>query len=112
MDILDNYRVGWHDQESMRSLYKVWPGPNKGRLIDDYILAVGHNDEFIIAQTLPNLRDTSLIEYYVIVLMTTEDSEPDEAVMGPFDFSRFNEVKADFDISEMPFDTIFTKRPR
>jgi hypothetical protein len=88
------------------------PGSSIG-LVTEYVFAVGHNDDYIIAKQHPTSGfengfeiDTTITNYYLIDMNAQKDK-----VIGPMPKSTFDSIRIDLKIQNIEFDMIFNEKP-
>ena len=109
--IIGNYYVGWNDMVSNRAIvYKYDSNSYKG-IVSNYVYAVGHNSDFIIAkQKYPYSDDISDTKYFIVDLNKRLGRDKD-AIYGPMDKIEFDKKSKKLNISELEFDQIYNENP-
>jgi hypothetical protein len=110
--IVGEYIVGWSDLEQNRSITK----PIKDCsgcfevVVSNYIYAVGHNDNFIIAKQhfSPNTTKTY---YYVIDIKKNGNSNGTKGVYEFLDERSFESFRNRLNISNIPFNMNYAENP-
>ena len=102
--IVDNYEVGWNDLERNRCISKSIPNCDGcfDVIIDNYVYAVGHTEDFIIAKQHPGI-DTVSINYFIIDIKANEKASK-TGVYGPLSLNDFDSLALKFKISGLRFD--------
>jgi hypothetical protein len=109
--IIGDYDVGWNDLESNRSIARPANGCSGcyDIIVDGYVYAVGHNENFIIAKQHPNL-DTGVTHYYIVDIATNLIDNT-KGVKGPMDKDNFDKLSRQLNISHLSFDLNFDESP-
>ena len=103
--IIGKYEVLWIDSPNTRAVCEKYSSTGSTVLIPEYVFAVGHNSEFIIAKQHPtngfengNEIDKSKTNYYIV------DIRNKSKVFGPLTKSDFNNKVSELNIEEIEFD--------
>jgi hypothetical protein len=82
-------------------------------LVPEYVFAVGHNSDYIIAKQHPTSGfengfeiDLSVTNYFIVDMNAQEDK-----VVGPMTKSEFDSIRIDLKIQNIEFDMIFKESP-
>lgn len=102
--IIGSYEVGWNDLERNRCISKSIPNCDGcfEVIIDNYVYAVGHNEDFIIAKQ-HSAADTLSVNYFVIDIKANEKINK-TGVYGPLSLKDFDSLVVKFKISGLRFD--------
>lgn len=113
--ITGKYIVVWIDlprNQGIGEEIEGSPGSSIG-LVPEYVFAVGHNDDYIIAKQHPTSGfengfeiDTTITNYYLIDIHAQKDK-----VIGPMTKSTFDSTRIDLRIQNIEFDMIFKENP-
>lgn len=106
--IVGDYNLTWIDTPENQFISL----PNK-TIVDGYVFAVGHNDNFIIAKQHPNAGfdgnyeiNTLVTNYFIIKIVSTEPE-----VLGPLNQSEFKSLVKRLKISHIEFDINDVEKP-
>jgi hypothetical protein len=104
--ILDDYEVGWNDTESNRAITKPIAGCDGCHqiLISNYVYAVGHNRNYIIAKQSANDTQTN---YYIIDIVANKKNSQ-SGILGPLTENDFSMNKKKLNIESIEFDMNYT----
>ncbi|MGV8826816.1 MAG: DUF3997 domain-containing protein [Breznakibacter sp.] len=113
--ITGKYIVVWIDLSRNQGIdeeIEGSPGSSIG-LVPEYVFAVGHNKDYIIAKQHPTSGfengfeiDTTITNYYLIDMNAQKDK-----VIGPMTKSRFDSTRIALKIQNIEFDMIFKENP-
>lgn len=108
--IIGNYYVGWNDLESNRAIIEKTDkdSPYSSGVISNYVFAVGHNSDFIIAKQHPNLNDITITKYFIIDLRKRENTN-ENGIYGPMDEQQFDKKSRELNISELNFNQLYNE---
>ena len=106
--IIGNYEVLWIDTPNSRAVCERYSSTASAVLIREYVFAVGHNSEFIIAKQHPTNGfengyeiDKSITNYYIV------DIRKESNVLGPFNKSEFDQKVSELNIGSIEFDQTY-----
>lgn len=106
--IIGNYEVLWIDTPNSRAVCERYSSTGSTVLIPEYVFAIGHNSEFIIAKQHPtngfennHKIDKSKTNYYIV------DIRNASKVLGPLNKSTFHKKVLELNISGIEFDQIY-----
>ena len=106
--IFGKYEVTWIDIPNTRAICERYSSTGSTVLISEYVFAVGHNSEFIIAKQHPTNGfengheiDTSETNYFIV------DIRKETNVFGPFNKSNFIKKVSELNIGTLEFDQIY-----
>ncbi|NRD24251.1 DUF3997 domain-containing protein [Winogradskyella litoriviva] len=110
--IIGNYYVGWNDLVANRAIVEKTEkdSPYSSGIISDYVFAVGHNSDFIIAKQHPYLNDLTVTKYFIIDIKKRE-SGMNNSVIGPLEKEEFDKKRIELNISELKFDQNYPENP-
>lgn len=109
--IIGRYQVLWIDVWENQKISKQDKEHPSGSsvLVPEYVYAVGHNDEYIIAKQHPTSGfekgykvDTSITNYYMIQM--NEEEEYKDLVFGPLTIHQFDSIRREKGIESLEFD--------
>jgi len=109
--IIGNYEIEWVDLEGNQNISKAIDGCSGcySVIIDNYVYAVGHNQDFIIAKQHAG-TDKNITHYYIINLTQNKDKYRD-GVTGPVMKEVFDSLRRRLNISDIPFNKTYTENP-
>lgn len=115
--ITGNYEVMWVDVREQRAICErdgtyssAW-----GVLVDEYVFAAGHDNNFIIAKQHPLLDhkpgeefkiDTTVTNYFIIDMRKVNNK-----VLGPLTREEFMEKRKELNIEKIEFDMNYPEVP-
>ena len=106
--IVGDYKLAWIDTPENQFI----SFSNK-TIVDGYVFAVGHDDNFIIAKQHPNAGfdgnyeiNTLVTNYFIIKIVSNEPK-----VIGPLNQSEFKSLVKRFKISQIDFDINDVEKP-
>ena len=107
--IIGQYEVGWNDLESNRAITKKSEisENNYNIIVSDYVSAVGHNENYIIAKQHQNFNNE--INYYLIDINKNK-LDNSKGILGPLNKNEFEKVKIELKIENLKFDMIFDEK--
>lgn len=110
--IIGNYYVGWNDLVANRAIVEKpeKDSPYSSGVISDYVFAVGHNSDFIIAKQHPYLNDLTVTKYFIIDLKKRKSGN-NNSVIGPLKKEEFDKKRIELNISELKFDQNYPENP-
>ena len=117
--IVGRYIVLWIDLQENQTISEQdeIDSPNSSTVIPEYVFAVGHNQDFIIAKQKPNNGfdggyevDTKTTNYY-IVDVNRKILKTGKNVFGPLDINKFDSIRTVLRINEIDFDQIYPDKP-
>ena len=118
-EIIGNYKVLWIDILSNQVICETnEENPTScTQLIDEYVFAVGHNSDFIIAKQHPTNGfkngyevDTSVTNYFVIDV-NGKIKENGDKVIGPLSKKEFDKTVSELNIETIKFDQTYSENP-
>ncbi len=113
--ITGKYIVVWIDLPRNQGIGEEIEGSSGSSigLVPEYVFAVGHNEEYIIAKQHPTSGfdngfeiDTTVTNYYLIDMNAQKDK-----VIGPLTKSKFDSTRIALRIQNVEFDMIFKENP-
>lgn len=111
--ITGDYTIMWIDVLENQSVCRKIEGSagSHAVIVPEYVYAVGHNDNYIIAKQHPTDGfeggfeiNTAITNYYIINMET-------EKVSGPLTKEEFKQLRKELRISRIKFDQIYPERP-
>jgi hypothetical protein len=117
--IVGRYIVLWIDLQENQTISEQdeIDSPNSSTVIPEYVFAVGHNQDFIIAKQHPTNGfdggyevDTKTTNYY-IVDVNRKILKTGKNVFGPLDINKFDSIRTVLRINEIDFDQIYPDKP-
>ena len=106
--IIGKYEVLWIDTPNTRAVCERYSSTGSTVLIPEYVFAVGHNSEFIIAKQHPINGfengyeiDKSKTNYFIV------DIRNEAKVVGPLNKSDFSKKVSELNISRIEFDQTY-----
>ncbi|GAB1855408.1 hypothetical protein MHTCC0001_02420 [Flavobacteriaceae bacterium MHTCC 0001] len=117
--IIGNYKILWVDlleqQVVCESLDQT--SSSCSVLVKEYVFAVGHNSDFIIAKQHPtngfdngHVIDTTITNFYIIDI-NRKLIKKGNKVFGPLTESQFNDKVTELDIEKIKFDQVYPHLP-
>ncbi len=112
--ITGDYILIWNDFQKSQCVIKEWDSSGGGEtIIPEYVFAVGHNDDYIIAKQHPtagfeeryNIND-KITNYYIIDI-TSNTRKTDLNVIGPLTKEEFYTLRNELKISTLEFDMTY-----
>lgn len=107
--IIEDYEVTWDEDPHQQAICRKTSSTSCSVIVAEYIFAVGHNEEFIIAKQHPTNRlevNTTITNYYIIDIRNE-----DEEIYGPLQEAVFNASREKFGIAHIEFDMIYSEAP-
>lgn len=110
--IIGNYIVLWIDLQENQTISERSEenSSSSSQLVPEYVFAVGHNDNFIIAKQHPTSGfkngykiDTSITNYFVID-MNQKILKTGNKVFGPLTKFQFDSLRRELKINDIKFD--------
>ena len=117
--IVGKYIVLWIDLQECQSISEQSEidSPNSTTVIPEYVFAVGHNEDFIIAKQHPTNGfnggykvDTKTTNYYIID-MNRKILKTGKNVFGPLDINKFDSIRTVLKINKMEFNQVYPDKP-
>ena len=108
--IVNNYSIGWSDLISNRAILEKEKDFCCNIIVSDYVFAVGHNSNFIIAKQHPYINDLSITKFYIIDIEKRKTGTVN-SVFGPMDENEFDKKKHELNISDLKFDQTYPENP-
>lgn len=109
-NIIGKYEISWIDTPNTRSICKKYSETGSEVLVPEYVFAVGHNSEFIIAKQHPTNGfesgykiDKSITNYFIVDIMKEGN------VYGPLSELDFNKKVSELAIEAIEFDQIYSE---
>lgn len=106
--IIGKYEVLWIDTPNTRALCERYSSTGSSVLISEYVFAVGHNSEFIIAKQHPTSGfkngyeiNTTVTNYFIV------DIRGESKVFGPMNKLDFYETLSELNIEDIEFDQTY-----
>lgn len=112
-EIIGKYKVVWIDLKENQIICEESQSNSSSciQIIPEYVFAVGHNSNFIIAKQHPTSGfengykiDTSITNYYLINIKITDNRRK---VMGPLSEDEFSQTRKMLGIDFIEFDMIY-----
>lgn len=114
--ITRDYNVFFADVISCRAICKSGAEDRYGgvKVVDAYVFAVGHNDDYIVAKRHPNIScefkvDTSITEFFIVDLKAFDKYEG--GLYGPLNKIGFDSLSKSLNISSIKFDQTYHRQP-
>jgi len=115
--ITDDYILVWIDLQENQGIIKEWNNTGSGEtIVSEYVFAVGHNDDFIIAKQHPASRfdggyeiNDKITNYYIIDI-NNQISEDGKNVIGPLTKEKFDSFRKDLKMNAIEFDMIYPEK--
>ena len=116
--IIDKYIVLWIDTQESQNISEQFEinSSSSSQIIPEYVFAVGHNNEFIIAKQHPTAGfdggfeiDTSITNYYVID-MNRKILKNGNKYFGPLNKMKFDSLTLKLNITDIKFDMIYPEK--
>jgi len=113
--ITGKYIVVWIDLPRNQVIAEEIEGHSGGSIgiIPEYVFAVGHNENYIIAKQHPTsgfengfIIDTTITNYYIVDMKAQKNK-----VIGPMTKSKFDSSRTDLKIQNIEFDMNFKENP-
>lgn len=117
--IIGNYEVIWIDVQEQQFICKrdIEYPTDCLLVVPEYVFAVGHNNDFIIAKQHPTKGfkggfeiDTTITNYYIVDIQKREVIKKNE-VIGPLSKNEFDKKRAELHISEIRFNQVYPHTP-
>ena len=110
--IIGNYFVEWNDLVANRAIVEKTEkdSPYSTGVISNYVFAVGHNSDFIVAKQHPYLNDLTVTKYFIIDL-NKKKSGNNTIVIGPLEKEEFDKKTTELNITELKFDQNYPENP-
>jgi hypothetical protein len=117
--IIGNYIVLWIDlpESQTVSVQDEMNSSSSTPIVPEYVFAVGHNADYIIAKQHPTSGfkegfkiDTRITNYY-IVKMNTKEQTNEEKVIGPLTLNKFDSLRKELRIEHLEFDQNYPDKP-
>jgi hypothetical protein len=116
--IIGKYIVVWIDVPQNQGIAEEFEmnSPSSSLVVPEYVFAVGHNDDYIIAKQHPTSGfehgyeiDTTSTNYYVVD-MNRRDSKTGNKVFGPLTLSKFDSLTTKLKIRSIKFDQTYLEK--
>jgi len=113
--ITGKYIVLWIDMQENQGISEQIElnSSSSTGLVPEYVFAVGHNNDYIIAKQHPTsgfkngfVIDTTITNYFVID-MNRKMLKTGDKVFGPFTISQFDSIRTKLKIENIKFDMIY-----
>ncbi len=117
--IVGRYVVLWIDLQETQSIYEQDDLNSSGstEIIPEYVFAIGHNKDFIIAKQHPTNGfeggykvDTKTTNYY-IVDVNRKILKTGKNIFGPLDINKFDSIRTVLKINKMKFNQVYPDKP-
>lgn len=117
--VIGNYIVVWIDLPANQSLSEEFERGSSGssEIVPDYVFAVGHNEDYIIAKQHPTngseggfVVDTTVTNYY-IVDMNRKILKKRTKVFGHLNQNQFESLTRKLKIESLEFDQVYSNQP-
>ena len=96
---------------SNRAIVYKYDSNSFNGIISNYVYAVGHNSDFIIAkQKHPYSNDLNFTKYFIIDLNKRKGRDKD-AIFGPMEKIEFDKKSIELNLSELEFDQVYNEYP-
>ena len=111
--ITGDYILIWTDFQESQCVIKEWDSSSGETIIPEYVFAVGHNDDYIIAKQHPtagfegSYKINDKITNYYIIDIKSNTRKTDLNVFGPLTKEEFNTIRNELKISTLEFDMIY-----
>ncbi|MCT8341244.1 DUF3997 domain-containing protein [Flavobacteriaceae bacterium TK19130] len=106
--ITGKYEVLWIDTPNTRAVCERYSSTGSSVLISEYVFAVGHNSEFIIAKQHPTSGfengdeiNTTITNYFIV------DIRQESKVIGPMNKSDYDKTISELNIGDIEFDQTY-----
>jgi len=117
--IVGKYIVLWIDLRENQTISEQveMNSSNSSQVVPDYVFAVGHNDDYIIAKQHPTsgfedgYKIDTKITYYYIVDMNRKVLTKGEKTFGPLTINQFDSLRTVLKIKNIEFDKIYPEKP-
>lgn len=108
--VTGKYSTLWIDLEENRALCEKLENEGSwSTLIEPYVFAVGHNDDFIIVKQHPaahGMVNLAVTNYYIVNIRN-----PEAQVSGPHLEEAFEKLRRRVGASDIKFDQLYPERP-
>ena len=117
--IIGNYKILWIDLLEQQVICESLNENSSGctRLVEEYVFAVGHDSNFIIAKQHPtngfeggHVIDTTITNYHIIDI-NRKIIKKGEKVFGPLTKKEFDKKTMELGIEEIEFDQVYPHKP-
>jgi len=117
--IVGRYIVLWIDLQETQTISELdeFDSSSSTEIIPEYVFAVGHNQDFIIAKQHPtngfeggSKVDTKITNYY-IVDVNRKIIKTEKNVFGPLDINKFDSLRTVLRINKIEFNQIYPDKP-
>jgi len=112
--ITEDYILIWIDFQESQCIIKEWDSSGSGEtIIPEYVFAVGHNDDYIIAKQHPTAgfegryKINDEITNYYIIDIKSNTRKTDLNVIGPLTKAEFDTLRTELKISTLDFDMTY-----
>ena len=118
-DITGRYQVTWIDiqEQQFICIYLDDYSSSSLMLVPEYVFAVGHNDNFIIAKQHPTsgfengFKINKFVTNYFIIEMNKKTKTEEEKVIGPLTEEEFKIRRKEFKIENIKFEMNYPEVP-
>ncbi len=115
--ITGDYILMWIDLQENQRIIKEWNNTGSGEtVVPEYVYAVGHNEDFIIAKQHPTSGFESGYEVndkitnYYIIDINNKTNKTDNIIIGPLTIEKFNNLRLELKITEIKFDMNYPEK--
>ena len=111
--ITEDYILIWIDLQESQCVIREWDSYSGETIIPEYVFAVGHNDDYIIAKQHPtagfegSYKINDKITNYYIIDIKSNTRKTDLNVLGPLTKEEFDTLRNELKISTLEFDMIY-----
>lgn len=118
-DITGKYIVLWIDLPANQSISEQFETGSSvsSTVVAEYVFAVGHNDDFIIAKQHPTngfeggFKVNPKITNYFIIDINQKVIKKGNNVWGPLSRKEFDEIRKEIRIEDIEFDQVYPDHP-
>jgi hypothetical protein len=117
--IIGRYKVAWIDLQEQQFICEVSEesSTNCVTLVHEYVFAVGHDDNFIIAKQHPTsgfengFKINSSVTNYYIIDTKRQENKNFKKVIGPLTMEQFDQKRKELKIERIKFEMIYPDVP-
>ncbi len=112
--ITGKYVVIWVNLPENQSISEQWSSSGSSQVVPEYVFAVGHNDDFIVAKQHPVSGDYEIdtkTTNYFIVDMKRNVLTKGSNVFGPLKINQFDSLRKILQIEKIEFDQNYPEKP-
>jgi hypothetical protein len=115
--ITGDYILIWIDLQENQGIIKEWNNTGSGEtVIPEYVFAVGHNEDFIIAKQHPTSGfeggyeiNDNITNFYIIDI-NNKTQKIDKNIFGPLTKQKFDSLRMELNISNITFDMNYPEK--